>query len=87
MNKNGVQHSIELNFLNETILLLGAHERTQANKWLEHIQKGKKFMDWYKKLKDTVQEQQAGVKDPANMLADTIVKKLQELLEHYEGES
>ena len=31
MKNNGVDHSMEINFRNETILLLGAHEKTQLD--------------------------------------------------------
>ena len=56
MTKNGVEHSLEINFINETILLMGAHDRAQVDKWLDNLQKAKKFYDWFTKLSNIVKE-------------------------------
>ena len=34
MTKFGIENSIELNFLNESIMMLGAYEKIQMTKWL-----------------------------------------------------
>lgn len=47
MHKHDIGASIELNFYNESILLLGAHEKDQVNKWLASLQKTKKFVEWF----------------------------------------
>ena len=56
MTKYGIVNSIELNFLNESILMLGAYEKSQATKWLSSLQKAKKFVDWYFSIKIMLKE-------------------------------
>jgi len=51
MKKHDIGASIELNFYNEGILLLGAHELDQVNQWLGYIQKSQKFSEWFLSIK------------------------------------
>ena len=37
MTKYGIGNSIELNFLNESIMMLGAYEKSQTSKWLQQL--------------------------------------------------
>lgn len=74
MRKHEISASIELNFYDESILLLGAHEKDQVNKWLVHIQKTKKFVDWYLSVKSIVN---GNTGEKTNRLSDKLVSKLQ----------
>ena len=58
MTKFGIKNSIELNFLNESILMLGSYEESQTSKWLTSLQKAKKFIDWYFSIKLVLKEQE-----------------------------
>lgn len=37
MRKHEISAAIEVNFYDESILLLGAHEKDQVNKWLTYL--------------------------------------------------
>ena len=56
MVRHGIENSIELNFLNESIMLLGAYDKAQMNEWLVNLQKAKKFADWYFSIKVMIKE-------------------------------
>ena len=55
MRKLEIQASIELNLYDESILLLGAHEKDQVNKWLAYLQKAQKFVEWFLSIKGIVE--------------------------------
>lgn len=57
MAKYGISNTIELNFINNSILMLGAYDKNQADQWLQSLQKAKKFADWYFSIKAMLKEQ------------------------------
>lgn len=57
MRKHDIEASIELNFYNESIVLLGAHEKDQINQWLISLQKAKKFTEWISSVRSIIQGQ------------------------------
>ena len=54
MRKHDISAAIEINFYDDSIMLLGAHEKEQVSKWLTNLQKGKKFVDWFLAVKSIV---------------------------------
>ena len=54
MRRHQIASAIELNFYDESILMFGAHEKDQINKWLGYFQKSKKFVDWFLSVKGIV---------------------------------
>ena len=87
MARHGIENSIELNFLNESIMLLGAYDKAQMNEWLVNLQKAKKFADWYFSIKVMIKEQDKGQIDPSKELQEAIIFKLREIIEFCENYS
>ena len=100
MRKHEISAAIEVNFYDDSILLLGAHEKDQVNKWLTHLQKSKKFVDWFLSVKSIVDKQtgvkennkKAGANDDINQMAtgqevlsDQMIFKLQQIVDFCES--
>ena len=73
MRRHQIAAAIELNFYDESILMFGAHEKDQINKWLGYFQKSKKFVDWFLSVKGIVNRQDTGASET---LSDQIIFKL-----------
>ena len=93
MRKHEISAAIEVNFYDESILLLGAHEKDQVNKWLIYLQKSKKFVDWFLSVRSIV-ERQSGAKtrdindmahSGAEVLSDQMIYKLQQIIDFCES--
>ena len=94
MRKHEIGAAIEVNFYDESILLLGAHEKDQVNKWLTHLQKGKKFVDWFLAVRSIV-DRQSGAKATRDIndmvhggvevLSDQMIYKLQQIIDFCES--
>ena len=80
MRKHEIGSAIELVFLDESILLLGAHEREQIDKWLAHVQKAKKFVEWYNSVASVLGSQQ-NLTTVDEVLSDQLVYKLQQIVD------
>jgi len=76
MRKSKVECSIELDFFNGEIVLLGAHDRDQVHSWLLYVQKAMKFTDWFSSVKSVLKANGAGNGSPGASLSDQIVYKL-----------
>jgi len=78
MKKHEIEAAIELNFYDESILLLGAHEKDQVSQWLSTLQKAKKFVEWFFAIKGIIGNSQSDQGDP---LSDQLVFKLQQIVD------
>ena len=81
MKKKKVVASVEISFYNESILLLGAYDKRQVEKWLSYLQRAKKFCDWLFSIKLMIEKSQNPDSNLKLDLTDAVVKKLNEIVE------